>query len=122
MLHGTFSHEPPGALNVFRLLGGRFRVPVADPLQQVTLVVEGHGLESPGWRFEHIPPGARAVFSCMPSVNKAVVAAAVGATEAAAAAGEQRTALLRGFARSMTWRAPPACRRSACLTAAYTDV
>ena len=23
MLHGTFSHEPPGALNVFRLLGGR---------------------------------------------------------------------------------------------------
>src|SRR5215813_9888433 len=26
MLQGTFSHEPPGALNLFRLLGGRFRV------------------------------------------------------------------------------------------------
>src|SRR6202521_1419893 len=25
MLQGTFSHEPPGALNVFRLLGGRVR-------------------------------------------------------------------------------------------------
>ena len=35
MLHGTFSHEPPGALNVFRLLGGRYRVHVADRLQQV---------------------------------------------------------------------------------------
>ena len=34
----------------------------------------------------------------MPTVNKAVVAAAVGATEAAAAVGEQLTTLLRGFA------------------------
>ena len=40
MLHGTFSHEPPGALNLFRLLGGRFRVHVADRLQQVALMDE----------------------------------------------------------------------------------
>ena len=98
MLQGTFSHEPPGALNVFRLLGGRFRVHVADRLQQVALTEDGCWLESQGWRFEQIPPGARAVFSCVPTVNKAVVAAAVGATEAAAAVGEQLTALLRGFA------------------------
>ena len=31
MLHGTFSHEPPGVLNVFRLLGGRFRRPRRRP-------------------------------------------------------------------------------------------
>lgn len=98
MLQGTFSHEPPGALNLFRLLGGRFRVHVADRLQQVALTEDGCWRPSPGWRFEQIPQGARAVFSCVPTVNKAIVAAAVGATEAAEAVGEQLTALLRGYA------------------------
>lgn len=98
ILQGTFSHEPPGTLNVFRLLGGRFRVHVADRLQQVALDQDGRWLESEGWRFDQMPPGARVLFSCVPTVNKAVVAAAVGATEAAAAVGEQLTALLRGFA------------------------
>src|ERR1700687_266485 len=98
MLHGTFAHEPPGALNVFRLLGGRFRVHVADRLQQVALMDDSCWRESPSWRFEQIPPGARAVFSCVPTVNKAIVAAAVGAGEASAAVGEQLTALLRGYA------------------------
>jgi len=98
MLHGTFSHEPPGALNVFRLLGGRFRVHVADRLQQVALVEDSRWMESEGWRFEQIPQGARALFSCVPTVNKAVVAATVGAAEASTAVGEQLTALLRGFA------------------------
>jgi exonuclease SbcD len=98
MLHGTFSHEPPGALNVFRLLAGRFRVYVADRLQQVALTEDGRWLESEGWRFEQIPQGTRALFSCVPTVNKATVAAAVGATEASAAVGEQLTALLRSYA------------------------
>ncbi len=98
MLHGTFSHEPPGALNVFRLLGGRFRIHVADRLQQVALDQDGRWLESEGWRFDQMPPGARALFSCVPTVNKAIVAAAVGAAEAAEAVGERLTALLRGFA------------------------
>src|SRR5947207_4692173 len=98
MLQGTFSHEPPGALNVFRLLGGRFRVHVADRLQQVALMNDGCWKESQGWCFEQTPTGSRAVFSCVPTVNKAVVAAAVGATEAAATVGEQLTTLLRGFA------------------------
>ena len=98
MLQGTFSHEPPGALNLFRLLGGRFRVHVADRLQQVALIGDGRWLESEGWRFEEIPQGTRALFSCVPTVNKAVVAAAVGASEASAAVGEQLTALLHGYA------------------------
>jgi exonuclease SbcD len=98
MLHGTFSHEPPGALNLFRLLGGRFRVHVADRLQQVALVGEGQWLESEGWRFEQIPQGTRALFSCVPTVNKAIVAAAAGASVASAAVGEQLTALLQGYA------------------------
>lgn len=98
ILQGTFSHEPPGTLNVFRLLGGRFRIHVADRLQQVALDQDGRWLESEGWRFGQMPLGARALFSCVPTVNKAVVAAAVGAAEAAEAVGERLTALLRGFA------------------------
>lgn len=98
ILQGTFSHEPPGALNLFRLLGGRYRVHVADRLQQVALDRDGGWRASDGWRFEGIPPGARALFSCLPTVNKAVVAAAVGATEAATAVGEQLALLLRALA------------------------
>jgi len=98
MLQGTFAHEPPGTLNIFRLLGGRYPVHVADRLQQVALLPGGQWLASNGWRFESVPDGVIALFSCVPTVNKAVVAAAVGPTEAAAAVGEELTALLRGFA------------------------
>jgi DNA repair protein SbcD/Mre11 len=98
MLQGTFSHEPPGTLNIFRLLGGRYPVYVADRLQQVALLPGGQWRASNGWRFEAVPEAAIALFSCVPTVNKAVVAAAVGATDAAAAVGEELTPLLRGFA------------------------
>ncbi|MCK7502603.1 MAG: metallophosphatase family protein [Comamonadaceae bacterium] len=38
LLQGTFSHEPPGTLNVFRLLGGRHPVHVSDRIEQVALL------------------------------------------------------------------------------------
>ena len=98
MLQGTFSHEPPGTLNVFRLLGGRYPVHVADRLEQVALLQGGTWQASASWRFDDAPQGMRALFSCVPTVNKATVAAAVGATEAAQAIGEQLSILLRGFA------------------------
>lgn len=98
MLQGTFSHEPPGTLNVFRLLGGKYPVHVADRLQQVALLQDGSWRASDGWRFDAMPNGTWALISCVPTVNKAVVAAAVGASEAAYAVGEQLTILLRGFA------------------------
>ncbi len=98
MLQGTFSHEPPGTLNLFRLLGGRYPVHVADRLQQVALLADGTWLPSEGWRLDVVPDGIRALFSCVPVVNKAVVAAAVGAADAAHEVGEQLSALLCGFA------------------------
>jgi DNA repair protein SbcD/Mre11 len=98
MLQGTFSHEPPGTLDIFRLLGGRYQVYVADRLQQLALLPGGRWHASNGWRFEAVPDGTLALFSCVPTVNKAVIAATVGATEAAAAVGQELTALLRGFA------------------------
>lgn len=100
MLQGTFSHEPPGTLNLFRLLGGQYPVHVVDRLQQVALLPGGVWQASDDWRFDAVPEGARALFSCVPVVNKAVIAAAVGATEAARAVGEQLSLLLRGLAAS----------------------
>jgi exonuclease SbcD len=100
LLQGTFSHEPPGTLSTLRLLGGRFPVHVADRIEQVGLSADGRWIESTGWSFDAPPEGIRALFSCVPSANKAVVAAALGAADASSALGEQLALLLRGFAAS----------------------
>ncbi|MGH8445159.1 MAG: metallophosphoesterase family protein, partial [Solimonas sp.] len=98
MLQGTYSHEPPGTLAIFRLLGGRYAVHVADRIQQVGLTADHGWAASEGWRFDSMPAGLLALFTCVPTVNKAVVAATVGAGAAAQAVGEQLADLLRGFA------------------------
>lgn len=98
MLQGTWSHEPPGTLSIFRLLGGRYAVHVVDRIGQVGLTADGHWIASDNWRFDSLPNDLRALFSCVPTVNKATVAAAVSASVAAEALGEQLGILLRGFA------------------------
>lgn len=98
MLQGTFSHEPPGTLSLFRLLGGRYPIHVAERIEQVALTAEGEWRPSTAWCFDVLPAGTRALFSCLPTVNKAHVAAAIGAAEAAPAIGEQLAHLLRGYA------------------------
>lgn len=98
MLQGTFSHEPPGTLAVFRLLGASHPVQVAERIEQVALTADGRWLVSAGWRFEAVPAGAKLLVSCVPTINKAVVAATMGAAEAGQAVGEQLARLLAGFA------------------------
>ncbi|MCB1888316.1 MAG: metallophosphatase family protein [Rhodocyclaceae bacterium] len=98
MLQGTFSHEPPGTLAIFRLLGGRHPVHVASRIAQVALTAQDEWLASAGWCFDRLPGDARVLFSCVPTVNKAAVAAAVGGADAAQAVGEQLALLLRGYA------------------------
>ncbi|MDZ7855787.1 metallophosphatase family protein [Sphaerotilus sp.] len=98
MLQGTFSHEPPGTLGAFRLLGARHAIYVAERIEQVALSTQGQWLPSAGWCFDALPDRTAALFSCIPTVNKATVAAVVGGVAAAAEVGEQLTALLRGFA------------------------
>jgi exonuclease SbcD len=98
MLQGTFSHEPPGTLAIFRLLGGRHPVHVADRIEQVALTAQGEWVASAGWCFDRLSGNARALFSCVPTVNKAAVAAVVGAADAAQAVGENLADLLRGYA------------------------
>lgn len=96
MLQGTFSHEPPGTLATFGLLRGRWPIKVVERICQLALLEDGSWIESDGWRFDSVPV-ARALFTCVPTVNKANVAAAVGAAEAAVAHGEELAALLAGY-------------------------
>jgi exonuclease SbcD len=98
VLQGTYSHEPPGTLAVLRTLGGYHAIHVADRLQQVALTRDGRWSASASWRFDAVPGDAVAVFSCVPTVDKATVAAAVGAPQVGTALGEQLAALLAGFA------------------------
>ena len=98
MLQGTFSHEPPGTLAIFRLLGGRHPVHVAERIEQVALTAGQQWVSSRNWCFDAFPADTRALFTCVPAVNKAVVASTVGASDAAQAVGEQLALLLRGYA------------------------
>jgi DNA repair protein SbcD/Mre11 len=97
MLQGTYSHEPPGTLAIFRLLGGRYSVHVADRIGQVALHSNGAWCASDGWRFDGVPGGARVIFTCVPTVNKAMVAASVGAVDAGVELGQELAALLAGY-------------------------
>lgn len=96
LLQGTYSHEPPGLLRALQLVGARHPIHVADRLCQVAWQREQGWSESDGWRFEELPD-ADCVFSCLPTVNKAEVAAAVGAASAAEKVGETVFALLSGL-------------------------
>lgn len=98
MLQGTYSHEPPGTLSIFKSLGGRYSVHVADRIGQVALMPNGSWQVSEGWRFDVLPAGLIALFSCVPTVNKAAVAATAGVGTAAEAVGEHLSTLLAGFA------------------------
>lgn len=93
MLQGTTSHEPPGTLSVFRLLGSRHPVHVSDRIEQVVLTDEGW-CASTSWRFQSIPKG-QVLFSCLPAVNKAMVVATLGTD---ATLTSHIDAVLAGFA------------------------
>jgi exonuclease SbcD len=48
-------------------------VHVAERIGQVALMGDGTWAPAQGWRFDAVPAGARAVFTCIPTVNKATV-------------------------------------------------
>lgn len=95
MLQGTFSHEPQGTLDLFRLIGAQHPVYVADRIHQVALCA-GEFVPSDGPVFTGAEIEAvmvrygkpAVVFTCVPTVNKAVLAAAVGVAGAATAVGD----------------------------------
>jgi len=113
LLQGTYSHEPPGTLGLFRLIGAQYPVYVADHIHQVALcgrefVPSDGSLFSPAaiesLLAEHGMP--KVVFTCVPTVNKAVLAAAAGVAAAAPAVGDHLAAYLAAAgAVNRQWRA-----------------
>jgi len=111
ILQGTFSHDTPGSLDVFRYLGGSNPVCVVDKISQAALIentVDGQRLflRSEGWVFDGVEQirssvpacwNIVALFSCLPPVHKGQIAAAAGVDDAAGAAGEYVHNLMRGW-------------------------
>lgn len=100
ILQGTRSHDVPGSLDVFKTIGGKYPVFVADRICQVALSGDRRGwFVSDGGAFPAIPTMVLPMLlvSCLPSVDKGAVAASVGAENAAQAVGEQVFALLKGW-------------------------
>lgn len=105
MLQGTFSHEPPGMLSLFGMLSDK--VFVADRICQVALTISGHWMSSAAFCFAEDEFAAlvaangvpKAVFTCLPTVNKAILVASTGSTESADL-GNVVAQVLQGFAAS----------------------
>ena len=99
ILQGTFSHDAPRAIDVFRSVETTHKVYVADRIEQIILSRNGERLcfdRSPSTTLQ----GDLLLISCLPSVNKGQVAAAVGAENAAGAVGEAVASLMVGWAKS----------------------
>ena len=78
ILQGTFSHDAwqPGRVQD---LAGKHPVAVADPhLPGFADRRRRHKVVSESWRGEFDGASPRAIFSCLPSINKAGVAAVCG--------------------------------------------
>jgi exonuclease SbcD len=104
MLQGTFSHEPPGTLDNFALMGGTHQVHIADRVSQVALV-DGRFWASKGPVFSPDELGdflrirPEVVFTCLPTVNKGQLAASVGALAAGTELGDVLAAYLAAAGR-----------------------
>ncbi len=107
MLQGTFSHEPPGTLDNFALMGGAHQVHVADRVSQVALI-DGRFWASTGPVFsddelrQFIGVKPEIVFTCLPTVNKGQLAASVGALAAGTELGDALAAYLAAAGRVNT--------------------
>ena len=102
ILQGTFSHDTPGSLEVFKTIGGPHPVYMADRICQVAYSKTGRWIESDSWAFDDLAsiPEIGALFSCLPSVNKGAVAATDGTDNAGVAVGDRVFSLLKGWATS----------------------
>lgn len=98
MLQGTFSHEPPGFLALFQLIRGKHPIFVADRMQQVALTMEGCWVSSDDWQFESLPGETKLVCTCIPTLNRAALAAVIEPGDVASAMGEQLARVLAGYA------------------------
>ncbi|MBX9609727.1 MAG: metallophosphoesterase family protein [Gammaproteobacteria bacterium] len=96
ILQGTLSHDAPNAVGIFSNLMTGCPIFVADTICQVVLWNDAL-LRPDSLPDGAVPSNAQALISCLPSINKGQVAAAVGAEKAAESVGEHVQQLLRGW-------------------------
>ncbi|VVE16053.1 MULTISPECIES: metallophosphoesterase family protein [Pandoraea] len=92
ILQGTFLHDYPGMLAIYRFAGGKYPVETVDKIGQVALV---------GTQWRYVSPGdslddARLLVSCVPTVNKSDLVSSVGAEHVAQAMGDVLAGLMQG--------------------------
>lgn len=94
ILQGTFSHDYPGSLNIFRNIHG---VRVADRIMTLSLREGGNG--SLGWA-RRLSSTDAIMFHCLPSIDKGAVAARLeDKDDVDVAAGERVASLMRAWGR-----------------------
>ena len=100
ILQGTLSHDTPGALDVFRMIGGDYQIYVADTPGQIMLGEEDVG--NGPWHqvnWDDFPMnGDTCLFSVLPALSKSAIASIVGPEAAAESAGAHILGILRGWA------------------------
>ena len=115
ILQGTFSHDAPGSLDVFKTINSRYPVHVADKIEQVTLIgssVQNHYSWVTNVPHENIQTiettksdenqgehKVIAVFSCLPPINKAEFAAKNNAIDASSDTGKEITNILESWSK-----------------------
>lgn len=94
LLQGTFSHEPVGLLRMLAMIGAKHPIYVGEQIEQVGL------LDGQWVPFTTAEPDIKydLVITSVPTVNKADLAAVVGAENAGEAMGEHLAALFTSFA------------------------
>ena len=97
LLQGTFSHDVPGTVSLFRLLGGRFPIHVSARIEQVAWT-GCDWVTSEGFCFDDIPCGTQVLFTSIPAVNRADIAARVGGERASTQTKDMVAELLAAFA------------------------
>lgn len=93
LLQGTFSHEPVGLLKMLEMIGARYPIVVSDTIGMIGLS-QGKWIE---YDPTYIDVKYDLVITSVPTVNKAELALAVGADNAAVEMGNHLAALLGLF-------------------------
>lgn len=93
LLQGTFSHEPVGLLKMLEMIGARYPIVVSDTIGMIGLS-QGKWIE---YDPTYIDVKYDLVITSVPTVNKADLALAVGADNAAVEMGNHLAALLGLF-------------------------
>jgi exonuclease SbcD len=93
LLQGTYSHEPPGSLKVFRHFGGKYPIKVLEHWSQIALVGTDLVATDPYSRIE----GSRLDIWGLPVLNKAAVVGLAGGLDSDVAYTTAISSLLRSI-------------------------